>query len=184
MIVKLSDFLDRVAKPWLILVSFLVMVAMIGYFLPGAQARMEANGGGPIDLMMFPTPAAVLAGIAALNAEGRAFYLLVELTYDIVYPISYMLFYGLALTFLLNRITAPGSIARRLNLLPVVAFVFDMLENVGVISLLVSFPAQSAALAGFVSVVNSVKWVFALSGMVVLLGALILWIVKKVSGKK
>ncbi|PKN90826.1 MAG: hypothetical protein CVU44_22395 [Chloroflexi bacterium HGW-Chloroflexi-6] len=184
MITKLSDFLARMAKPWLILVSFLVMGAMMGYFLPGAQARLEASGGGPIDLLMFPAPAAVLAGIAAFTEEGRAFYLLVELSYDLVYPIAYTLFYGLTLTVLLNQIAAPGSFARRLNLLPVAAFVFDLLENAGIISLLVSFPKQSAALAGFVSVVNSAKWVFALGSIVVLFGALVLWGVKKVFGKK
>ena len=184
MIAKLSDFMARMAKPWLILVSFLVMGAMLGYFLPGAQARLEASGGGPIDLLMFPTPAAVLAGVAAFTDEGRAFYLLVEITYDLVYPIAYTLFYGLSLTVLLNLITAPNSHVRRLNLLPVAAFVFDLLENVGIISLLMSFPAQSAALAGFVSVVNSAKWMFAFGSIFVLFVALVFWGVKKVFGKK
>ena len=184
MIAKISDFLARIAKPWLILLSFVVMVAMMGYFLPGAQARLEANGGGPIDLLMFPTPAAVLAGIAAFSAEGRAFYLLVELTYDLVYPLAYTLFYGLSLTVLLNQIAAPGSPYRRLNVLPVAALFFDLLENIGIVSLLVSYPAQSAALAVFVSLANSFKWVFALTSMAALLVALLTWFGQKVFKKK
>lgn len=184
MIAKMSDFLARIAKPWLILLSFAVMAAMMGYFLPNAQAQLQASGGGPIDLLMFPTPAAVLAGIAAFSAEGRAFYLLVELTHDLLYPVSYSLFYGLTLTVLLNQITAQESPYRRLNLLPITAFAFDMLENIGIVSLLASYPAQSLALAGFVSVVNSIKWVFALASIAALLGALIVWGAQKIFAKK
>ena len=184
MITKISDSLAHLARPWLILLSFAVMAAMMGYFLPGAQAQLEASGGGPIDLMMFPTPAAVLAGIAAFSAEGRAFYLLVELTYDLIYPLAYTLFYGLSLTVLLKQVTAPGSIYRRLNVLPVAAFFFDMLENIGIVSLLASFPAQSAALAAFVSLANSLKWIFALASMAALLITLLFWLAQKFFKKK
>lgn len=184
MIAKISDFLARLAKPWLILLSFVVMAAMMGYFLPGAQAQLEASGGGPIDLLMFPTPAAVLAGIAAFSAEGRAYYLLVELTYDLIYPLAYTLFYGLSLTVLLDRLAAPGSPYRRLNVLPVTAFFFDLLENIGIGSLLASYPSQSAALAAFVSLANSFKWMFALASMAALLIALLAWAGQKVFKKK
>lgn len=183
MLTKLSDSLARIAKPWLIVLSFLVMSAMMGYFLPGAQAQLEANGSGPIDLMPFPSPEAVLHAVESLGQAGRAFYLFVETTYDIVYPISYTLFYGLVITVLINQVASQGSRFRRLNLLPLVAFVFDMLENIGIVTLLASYPAQSAAVASYVSVVNGVKWLFAYASILALFGSLAAWGVKKVMRK-
>jgi hypothetical protein len=59
------------------------------------------------------------------------------------------------------------------NLMPVGAWFFDMLENLGIVSMLSMYPAQPVALAWLTMIVGSLKWAFAFVSIALILVGLV-----------
>ncbi len=176
MFARLSHLLHRFAKGWLILLLAVLDVLFNTAILPRMQASLEAGSGGvgPIDLKLFYTPEQVNTMIAAYGDAGRAAYRTFELTGDILYPIVYTLFFGLLLSWLLQRAFVSNSRARLLNVVPLGAWFFDLLENIGIVLMLSMYPATSTLLAGTTAVFTLIKWMFAIATLVLILFALVL----------
>jgi hypothetical protein len=127
----------------------------------------------PLDLMFFFTPQQAFEMIEKYGEQGRALYLRIELTADIVYPIIYTLFFGLLISWLFQRGFTPTSPMQKWNLMPVGAWFFDMLENLGIVSMLSMYPAQPVALAWLTMIVGSLKWAFAFVSIALILVGLV-----------
>ena len=135
---------------WRVIILFILDGLMMGYIMPLASAIMALaanNSVMPLDLMFFYTPAKAFAMIEKYGTAGRAVYMKIELTADIIYPIIYTLFYGLLLSWLFQRAFKLDSKIQKYNVVPVGAWIFDLLENVGIVSMLSLYPSQPATLA-------------------------------------
>ena len=138
------------ATGWRVIILLIADALMMGYIMPlaGGLLALAANASVmPLDLMFFYTPDQAFAMIEKYGAAGRDLYMNIELTADIIYPIIYTLFYGLLLSWLFQRGFKPESKMQKYNVMPVGAFLFDMLENVGIVTMLSLYPAQPAAMA-------------------------------------
>jgi hypothetical protein len=180
MLKKFSNGLAKYTNGWLIFVLFLVETAFMGVILPAAQKQMETGGGTPLDLMFFPTPEKIFSTLNQFSPAALAFYRTIELTADILYPITYTLFYSLLITALLRRTLTPENPVQLLNLLPFGAWLFDLLENISILSLIASLPAQPVGLASLLTLFNGIKWFFAGASILALLFSLITLLIKKI----
>jgi hypothetical protein len=171
MLTRLSELLRKYAKGWLIIVLFVLDGLFIGFILPMTEARMKAESGdvGPIDLQFFYTPDKVYGMVEAYGEFGRALYRNVELTIDIIYPIVYTLFFSLLITWLFQRGFAAESKMQRLNVVPFGAWLFDLLENLGIVGMLSVYPSSPALLAWATAIFTLIKWSFAGASMILLL---------------
>lgn len=161
---------------WRVLILLVADGLMMGYVMPvaGAIMALAANASvTPLDLMFFYTPQKAFAMIEKYGEAGRALYMKIELTADIIYPIIYTLFYGLLLSWLMQRAYKPESKMQRLNAMPVGAWMFDLLENVGIVSMLAMYPAQPSILAWLTMVFGSVKWAFVIGSILLSLFGLV-----------
>ena len=161
---------------WRVLLLLVADALMMDYVMPlagGILAFAADNHVSPLDLMFFYTPAQAFAMMDKYGAAGRAVYLKIELTADILYPIVYTLFYGLLLSWLFQRAFRSDSSARRWNVMPVGAWLFDLLENIGIVAMLAMYPSQPAALAWLTMIFGSLKWGFFLATVVLVLIGLI-----------
>lgn len=176
MFARLSRVFYRYAKGWLIVVLAVLDFLFMGGIMPRIQANLQAVSGGvgPIDLRFFSTPAQIQSMIEAYGEAGRATYRTVELTADILYPIIYTLFFCLLLSWLLQRAFANGSRLRLLNVVPVGGWLFDLLENIGIVTMLSSYPSSSALVTWMTILFTIVKWAFALITLVLIVVALVL----------
>src|SRR5512134_3993953 len=89
-----------------VIILFIAEALMMGYIMPLASAIMALaanNSVMPLDLMFFYSPEKAFAMIEKYGEAGRALYMKIELTADILYPIIYTLFYGLLLSWLMKR---------------------------------------------------------------------------------
>jgi len=168
---SLSNFFIRSAKGWIILPLFLVMLLFEAVLLPGAQATLEeASGGtGPIDLQFFYGATTANEMIASYGDAGRAAYRTTELTADLLFPIVYTVFMALSISWLFQRAFDKGSAAQYLNLAPAGAWLFDLLENIGVVIMLSTFPTQSFLAAFLTSIFSGLKWAFVFFSVILLL---------------
>lgn len=169
MLHQLSNLLRRYANGWLVLLFFAGEILFNAVILPTQQAKMEAASGGtgPIDLQMFYTPDKVYSMVASYGEAGRADYRVFELTGDIIYPIVYTLFFALFITWLFQRGFPPGSTMQSLNVMPFGGWLFDLLENLGIVTMLSIYPATPPAVAWATAIFTLVKWLFA--GVTILL---------------
>jgi hypothetical protein len=176
MLKALSDRFYRWAKGWLMIVLLFLDAFFAGFLLPLIQGMMQSGQGGiqPLDLMMFATPPKIFGMIEQYGEYGRPFYRNVELTIDIIYPIVYLFFFGLLISWLFQRGFASTSPMRKYNVVPLGAWLFDLLENGCIVILLSIFPVQPAGLAWLLTVLTAVKWFFAGASILLILIGLIM----------
>lgn len=168
MINTISQKFHTWTNGWRVLILLVADGLMMGYVMPVASAIMALAANAsimPLDLMFFYTPAKAFAMIDKYGEAGRALYMKIELTVDILYPIIYTLFYGLLLSWLMQRAFKPESKMQKLNAVPAGAWLFDLLENIGIVSMLAMFPSQPAILAWLTMIVGLIKWAFAIGSI-------------------
>ncbi len=171
MLDQISEMLKRYARGWLVLVFFAGEILFNAIVMPAQQAKLEAasSGIGPIDLQLFYTPEKVYSMVAAYGSTGRASYRVTELTADIVYPIVYTLFFALLITWLFQRGFAADSRMQKMNVVPLGGWLFDLLENLCIITMLSIHPSTPAILAWVATLFTLVKWLFAGATIILIL---------------
>jgi hypothetical protein len=176
MIKKVSQKFYGWAKGWLIFVLFLLDGFFAGFLLPLIQGMMQGGQGDiqPLDLMFFATPDKLFAMIEKYGDANRVFYRNVELTVDIIYPIVYLFFFGLLISWLFQRGFASTSPMRKYNAVPLGAWFFDLLENICIVILISVFPSQPAALGWLLFLLSSIKWLFAGASILLILIGLVM----------
>jgi hypothetical protein len=166
---KLSMRFHSWARGWLILALFAAFVAFVAVTLPLLQA---APGGSiaSLDTQLYYTPEEAFSTVASYGDAGR-FWIRIYLTWDIVNPILYTLAFSLLISWLFQRGFKPGSKLQELNVLPVGAGLFDLLENVSIVTLLAVYPAQPAVVAWLSTVCTMSKISFlGMSTLLILVG--------------
>jgi hypothetical protein len=145
MLSKLSGLFHSWTRGWLILALFAAFVVFAAVTLP---LLMAAPGGSveSLDAQFFYTPEKAFSTVASYGDAGR-FWILMYLTWDIVNPILYTLVFSLFISWLFQRSFKPGSKWLKLNVLPVGAGLFDLLENICIVTLLAVYPAKPAVVA-------------------------------------
>ena len=162
---------------WRVIILLVADALMMGYIMPlagGILALAANNSVMPLDLMFFYTPNQAFEMMDKYGDAGRSIYLKIELTADIIYPIIYTLFYGLLLSWLLQRAFRSDHKVRKWNVTPVGAWFFDLLENVGIVSMLAMYPSKPAIVAWITMLFGSLKWGF----FVVTIGLVLLGLIR------
>jgi len=165
MLNKISEKFHAWAKGWRVIILFIADVLMMGYVMPiagGIMALAANKSVMPLDLMFFYTPERAFAMIEKYGEAGRAIYMKIELTADIIYPIIYTLFYALLISWLFQRAFKSDSPMQTWNVMPMGAWLFDLLENVGTVSMVSIYPAQPSILAWITMFFGTLRWAFAL----------------------
>ncbi|MBM4422639.1 MAG: hypothetical protein FJ030_04500 [Chloroflexi bacterium] len=174
MLDKLSAAVTRFAagRNTLILLAVYLLINIV--VLPAAEARIKAASGGvgPIDLQFGYTPDKVF-GMVESYGDARSFYALFEFTGDLAYPIVYTLTFSFIITILFRTAFDHNSPLQKLHLLPFAAFAFDMLENVCIVTLLLTYPQQITAVAVVGNLFTLVKWAAAFGSLALILIGLV-----------
>lgn len=163
MLNKISEKFHAWATGWRVIILLIAESLMMFYIMPlaaGIMAFAANNSVLPLDLMFFYNPAQAFEMMDKYGEAGRSIYMRIELTADIIYPIIYTLFYGLLLSWLFQRAFKPDSKMQKWNVMPVGAWLFDMLENTGIVSMLMMYPSKPEVLAWLTMLFGSLKWAF------------------------
>lgn len=111
---------------------------------------------GPIDSTFGFSPQKTLDTVEEYGESARAYYMMVELTIDLAYPVVYSLLLAVTITIIYRKLL--DRPVNYLNLLPFAILAFDYLENVTIILLLRHYPEQSVAMATLCELFKLVKW--------------------------
>lgn len=169
------------ANRWVILSLVAIVILINAVILPAVQRSMvESSGGaGPLDLRFGFSAAEAFAAVESYGQQGRSVYALVESTVDVIYPIAYGLLFALLVRWLYIRAFPAHSRLQYLALLPFVVMGCDFLENVGIVTLLLSYPTQSTLISGWASLFGMLKWAFLGVTVLALLVGLVSWLLHR-----
>jgi hypothetical protein len=176
MLNKISNKFYSWSKGWLVLVLMVLDMFFMGFIMPLTGAMMKDGTGlqQPLDLMFFSTPAQTFAMIESYGDFGRPFYRNVELTVGILYPIIYTLAFGLLISWLFQRGFKPGSTMMKWNVMPVGMWLFALLENLGIVTMLSMWPAQPVMIAWLTMIFTTVKWLFVAATLLLVIFGLVM----------
>lgn len=168
MLAKLSNRFYAAARGWLVMVVFAAFTVFVVMTLPGLTAVSGDIEG--LDTRFFYTPAEAFANVAAYSPKARQALNTFHLTADIVNPILYTALLVLLLSWLFRASFAPESRMRILNLIPLGALLFDILENIFITVIMAAYPAQPvwAAWLATASTMAKFSFIYASAGLILL----------------
>ena len=105
-----------------------------------------------LDLELFYSKENVIENFSTMGPDGRSIYVLSSLLLDTVYPILYLSLF-LGAYFKLFRSS------KAILLVPIIAFSFDILENLQITRLNLNFPNITETHVYLSSMTTSLKWI-------------------------
>jgi len=131
-----------------------------------------------LDLQFGFTPEFAHELLDNLQDDGRKAYRLTTLFVDIPYALIYGFIYSFILVVLLKK-TKNWSKYKLIILVPLLISLFDLLENVGILLLIKTYPNTSTSISVFTSWSNQLKWIFAFITFLLVLFNIIILTAKK-----
>lgn len=156
---------QRLSRSGLVLALGVAFVIFEAGVFPYAYTIL---GSAPLDLKLFYSPAQAYATLTAYGEQGRALYRIVELTGDLLFPIIYTLLLTLSSSLLFKQAFSPDSRLQRLPLYIYPVWLFDLLENICIVTLVSRFPNQLPGLVYVTQLFTLLKFAFAGYGMLLL----------------
>jgi hypothetical protein len=179
---EISARISRVSSPrtvFIVLAAFIVISFLINGRPWGVSELKSITGGaGLLDMEVLYTPEQAYSHLAAMGEAGRVFDLTRIIPLDLVFPLIYSLFYAITISWLLHTWLPEGNRWHRLNLVPLPGGVADYLENFGIITMLLAWPAQLPYIAFLTMITGFVKFFFMGLSFLVIIGALLGWIIR------
>ena len=93
----------------------------------------------------------------ALGENGREIYLTNQIPVDMIYPLLFGLTYSLLIAYFLKKLIKLRSPFIYLCLLPIIAGIADYLENIGIITMLKSYPDLTEAIVNTTNTFSVIK---------------------------
>jgi hypothetical protein len=103
------------------------------------------------------SPEYVHSLLTALGSEGRNAYLFQQMPLDFMYPGLFGISYCLLFAFLLKKLNKLDGVLFYACFVPLFAGLFDYLENIGIITLLIRYPDHSTTLSHLTNVFSILK---------------------------
>lgn len=179
MVKRLSDWLHRISTGWVALSALVVFLLFTALVLPQQALRAEqATGAAESPDTSFSYAADDLYQMAeSYGPEGRVAYTRARFTFDLIWPLVYTAFLVTAISWLYAESFPADSRWQRANLVPVLAALFDVLENLSTSLVMLRYPARTPVVDLLAPLFTSSKWVLVgLSFALLLIGAVaVVW---------
>ncbi len=152
------------------LLFFLGMLFLINGSFIGTAKLMEVTGGQNILDMEFEGYSVEKAYtiLDALGEEGRAFNMKYIIPLDIIFPLSYGLFYFMALSLIAKHLFTKMKRFWLIGLVGFVGTLFDLAENIAVFRLLQNYPLKLPKTVEVASLFTQIKGTFTFINMVLI----------------
>jgi len=167
MFTRLSRKLLGVSRGWVVLVALVIFAAFLVFVLP----RQPRHPAGSPDTSFLYSADELYAWAEAYGPDGRHAYVEARYTFDLAWPVVYAFFLTTSLSWLTWRGFAPGSIAQRANLVPLLGMLFDLLENLSTAVVMQRYPQLTPAAAGIAPGFTALKWILVGGSFVLLVVA-------------
>ena len=125
----------------------------------------------------------VTALFNTLGQEGRDAYLYQQIPLDMLYPMLFGISFCLVTGYILNRLHQLRKPFLYLCLLPIIAGLFDYLENIGIVTLLINFPQIATNTVKITNIFSIIKSTSTTIYFLALIITLITWGISTIKKK-
>jgi hypothetical protein len=153
MLTKLSKWLHKMAKGWIILLIIGLFVVFVN--LPVADPDLISKS---LDGQFGYSPEQAFSAIKTYGEDGREQMVWIHFA-DFILIIVYTSMFCLAISWLFQRSFDPESKAQRMNLVPLLGGLFDVMENIWITILLVAHPAEPKFVAWLATIFTTGKYI-------------------------
>lgn len=158
---------------------FAVFYTIVNYTGVGVADLLQiTNGTNMLDFEFGYTASRAYDLLDVLGNDGRSFYLMKILPLDFPFPFTYMLCYA-GWIALLGKNTVPPNILKFLLVAPVLAMLFDWIENIGIFTMLQDFPILPAWAVMTASASGIMKTVFTVFNLAIIILLLAITLLRK-----
>ncbi|HEY45391.1 MAG: hypothetical protein AMJ88_15270 [Anaerolineae bacterium SM23_ 63] len=159
---QVSDWMYRISNSWVALFTLVIFLLFTALVLPGQASRAEDDTGeaGSPDMSFYYSADDLYRMAEAYGEEGRRAYVRARFTFDLVWPLVYMVFLATGISWIYQRTFTSGSPWQRANLAPLLGALFDYLENVSTSLVMTRYPSPTAVVDVLAAVVTMLKWIF------------------------
>jgi hypothetical protein len=133
-----------------------------------------------LDVLPGYSPAYLAEVLSTYGDVGRSAYAMSLMTLDMLFPISYGIFFALLVRRVYLNLNVPVGLVNAMMVMPLLSMVLDWIENSTFVYLISVYPAQPLVVAQFVSLVTLVKVsLYASTTISLVIGSLLIWKQKK-----
>jgi len=184
---NLRSMIQEKATDRTVLLLFILTMASYLYMLMFTIPMVENYALG-IDLFdLSPSGYSYEHAILLMNnlgESGRSIYLTRQLPADFIYPGLFAISYSLLLTWLFLKSFDPKSWVYFLGFIPILAGLFDYLENIGIILMINTYPNLTPGLVRFASITTVLKSSFTTIFFLVLFFGIGAWVVSWIRSRR
>ncbi len=159
---KLSNKIISVSKGWVTLTAVILFLIFSVTVLPNQSAKAEiysAEAGSP-DLSLFYTTDELYRMADLYGMSGRRAYVQARFTFDLMFPLIYGTFLLTTIAWAAGKLLRKNSRWRILVLIPLLAVIFDLLENTAASVVIGRYPQPSQLAAMVAPFFTLIKWLF------------------------
>jgi hypothetical protein len=163
-----------------------MFVGFTALVLPGqaSNGSIGSEDVGSPDLSLVYTPGDLYRMAEAYGVDGRAEYIRVRFTFDLIWPVVYAVFLVSTISWLFGRAFRPGSPWRLANLVPLLAVTLDYLENISTSLVMYRYPEPCTLAAGSAPFFTFFKWIMVACSFGLLLFGFVAAIWKSIGGRR
>ena len=164
---RLSDFLYKITNGWVAFLALVVFLLFAGLVLPGQATSVETysgNAGSP-DLSFYYSAQDLYHMAEVYGDQGRGAYVRARFTFDLIWPLVYTFFLCTAISWVYTRAFTADSLWRGANLVPVLAMLFDYLENLSASLVMLRYPHPTIVVDSLAPLFTMLKWVLVIGSV-------------------
>ena len=187
---KLRDFITANSSGKKVAILFVLTNLVYAFMILVTIPKTVAFSGGMKLLDMMPQgydSEYVTELFNKLGKEGRDVYLSNQIPVDMVYPFLFSITYSLLIAYFLKKLDKLNTSFFYLCLIPIIAGIADYLENIGIVTMLNSYPDLSVVHISTTNIFSLTKSISTTLFFMVLIVIIILvgikWLKLKRSGK-
>ena len=182
----LSMFQEKAAGRTVLLLFILTMASYF-YMLMFSIPKVENYAPGTNLFDLSPSGYSydhAVSLLTSLGESGRSVYLTQQLPADFIYPGLFAISYSLLLTWLFLKSFDPKSWVYYIVFFPILAGLFDYLENIGIILMIHAYPELTPGLVRFASIMTVLKSSFTTLFFLALIFGIVAWVVSLIRTRR
>ncbi|MCJ7718188.1 MAG: hypothetical protein MUO54_16940, partial [Anaerolineales bacterium] len=157
----LSYWLQEKSTVWVVIGTLVIMLLFTILVLPSqAEASIEHTGSSTApDTSLYYSAEDLYKMVENYGPEGRRAYISARWTFDLIFPLVYVSFLAMGISWFSKQLIFTSKAWNLVNLLPLLSGILDYLENSATSLVMYLYPIQLMSAAFLASIFTLLKWV-------------------------
>ncbi len=157
---SISAKIHQISTTRAMIISLTIMVLFMVFVLPkqSENSSIETGSTRSPDTSFFYLPEELYQIANEYGPEGRQAYIKTRWTFDLIFPLVYVFFLSVGISWFSKSITGWKDFWKNGNLFPLLAGLFDYLENGAATWVMNIYPDRLSGLAYLTSIFSLTKW--------------------------